>query len=349
MLNNPALLLFRSLDEDCLHFIAGTSKTNYQLSTNELDYYRVDINGHRTSQQINSLTWNAGDRVRIIKKKNYGNWYNVIGSQPTDMTYVGAQLECKFSELEPKHWLSPLPNLLPDDSFVGLIRIFNGCTTLQSVCDYLFVNMPHSNNMARLFQGCTALTTVPEHIFDGVYENMLSVAGLFQDSGITSCPSLFYEKQYPAYSSAHDIFKNSPITSVPTDFFNNLMKSGKTYTYNNCFEDTPNLESAPLKFVGGQYNPNNSAGRTQFRYVFNNSKMLQKSGIVIDLTEYSNVGINDDTDGWSIVHFWGYNNSVPNLKPCTVKVKRNSLTASTLEKKKASGDMTNTFNIQYVN
>lgn len=69
MLNNPALLLFRSLDEDCLHFIAGTGKTNFQLSTNELDYYRVDINGHRTSQQINSLTWNAGDRVRIIKKK----------------------------------------------------------------------------------------------------------------------------------------------------------------------------------------------------------------------------------------------------------------------------------------
>lgn len=28
MLNNSALLLFRSLDEDCLHFIAGTSKRN---------------------------------------------------------------------------------------------------------------------------------------------------------------------------------------------------------------------------------------------------------------------------------------------------------------------------------
>lgn len=51
--------------------------------------------------------------------------------------------------------------------------------------------------------------------------------------------------------------------------------------------------------------------------------------------------------GWSIVHFWGYN-SVPNLKPCTVKVKRNTKTASTFEKKKSSGDMTNTFNIQYV-
>lgn len=100
------------------------------------------------------------------------------------------------------------------------------------------------------------------------------------------------------------------------------MKFGTTYTYNSCFEDTPNLESAPLKFVGGQYNPNNSAGRTQFRYVFNKSKMLQKSGIVIDLTEYNNVGINDDTDGWSIEHFWGYNNSIPNVKPCTVKVKK---------------------------
>lgn len=238
MLNNPALLLFRSLDEDCLHFIAGTSKTNYQLSTNELDYYRVDINGHRTSQQINSLTWNAGDRVRIIKKKNYGNWYNVIGSQ-AEGNYTGAQLECKFPQMEPKHWLSPLPNLLPDGSFVGLIRTFNGCTTLQSVCDYLFVNMPHSNNMARLFQGCTALTTVPEHIFDGVYENMLSVNGLFKDSGITSCPSLFYENEYPNYSTAGEVFMNTPITGVPLDFFNNLMKGGKIYNINSNFYNTP--------------------------------------------------------------------------------------------------------------
>lgn len=340
MLNNPALLLFRSLDEDCLHFIAGTSKTNYQLSTNELDYYRVDINGHRTSQQINSLTWNAGDRVRIIKKKNYGNWYNVIGSQAEGMTYVGAQLECKFSELEPKHWLSPLPNLLPDGSFVGLIRIFNGCTTLQSVCDYLFVNIPHSNNMARLFQGCTALTTVPEHIFDGVYENMLSVAGLFQDSGITSCPSLFYENEYPAYSSSHEIFSNTPITSVPTDFFNNLMKLGKIYGYNNCFKDTPNLESAPLKFIGGQPNPNHSHDDFLISGLFNGSKMLTKSGVVIDFTEFPNI---NKIDG-----FWGYN-STANLKPCTVKVKRNSVTAATFAAKKSSGDMTNTFNIQYVN
>lgn len=339
MLNNPALLLFRSLDEDCLHFIAGTSKTNYQLSTNELDYYRVDINGHRTSQQINSLTWNAGDRVRIIKKKNYGNWYNVIGSQ-AEGNYTGAQLECKFPQMEPKHWLSPLPNLLPDGSFVGLIRTFNGCTTLQSVCDYLFVNMPHSNNMARLFQGCTALTTVPEHIFDGVYENMLSVNGLFKDSGITSCPSLFYENEYPNYSTAGEVFMNTPITGVPLDFFDNLMKGGKIYNINSNFYNTPNLEYAPTKFIGGQ--PNEYHGDANFLVsnLFNNSKMLTKSGIVIDLTNFDTL-----TD---CSYFWGSNNTA-NLKPCTVKIKRNTTTASTFEKKKSSGDMTNTFNIQYVN
>lgn len=340
MLNNPALLLFRSLDEDCLHFIAGTSKTNFQLSMNELDYYRVDINGHRTSQQINSLTWNAGDRVRIIKKKNYGNWYNVIGSQ-AEGNYTGAQLECKFPQMEPKHWLSPLPNLLPDEHFVGLIRTFNGCTSLQSVCDYLFVNMPHSNNMARLFQGCTSLTTVPEHIFDGVYENLLSVAGLFQDSGIQTCPSLFYENEYPAYSSAHDIFRNSPITSVPTDFFNNLMKLGKIYGYNNCFKDTINLVSAPTKFVGGQPNPAHGHEDFLISDLFNGSKMLTKSGVVIDFTEFPNIN--------KIGSFWG-NNSTANLKPCTVKVKRNTETATRFENRKTASDsiITNTFNIQYV-
>lgn len=109
------VLLFRSLDDDYLYFIAGSNKTNFQLSTNELDYYQVEINGHRTSQKLNSLTWNNGDKVRIIKKRNYGNWYNVIGSQ-AEGNYTGAQLECKFPQMEPKHWLAPLPNLLPDDS-----------------------------------------------------------------------------------------------------------------------------------------------------------------------------------------------------------------------------------------
>lgn len=193
--------------------------------------------------------------------------------------------------------------------------------------------------MARLFQGCTALTTVPEHIFDGVYENLLSVAGLFQDSGITSCPSLFYENEYPVYSSSHEIFSNTPITSVPTDFFNNLMKLGKIYGYNNCFKDTPNLESAPLKFIGGQPNPNHSHDDFLISALFNGSKMLTKSGVVIDFTEFPNI---NKIDG-----FWGYN-STANLKPCTVKVKRNSVTAATFAAKKSSGDMTNTFNIQYV-
>ena len=338
MLNNPALLLFRTKDEDCLHFIAGMSKTNFQLSTNELDYYRVDINGRRTSQQINSLTWNAGDRIRIVKKKNYGNWYNIIGSQPTDINYVGAQLECRFSELEPKHWLSPLPNLLPDEQFVGLVRTFNGCTSLQSVCDYLFVNMPHTNNLARLFQGCTSLTTVPEHIFDGVYENLLSVAGLFKDSGITSITKLLYENEYPAFSTCNDVFRNTPITSVPSDFFSNLGQ--KVFNYCYCFNSTPNLESAPTKFVGGAPNPNHSDADFKMYHLFSDSKMLTKSGVVLDFTEFDAI-----TDCGS---FWG-NNSTPGLQPCTIKVKRNTTTAATFEAKKASGDMTNTFNIQYVN
>lgn len=38
MLNNPALLLFRTKDEDRLHFIAGSAKVNYRLSSNELDF-----------------------------------------------------------------------------------------------------------------------------------------------------------------------------------------------------------------------------------------------------------------------------------------------------------------------
>lgn len=336
MLNNPTLLLFRSLDEDCLHFIAGTSKTNFQLSTNELDYYRVDINGHRTSQQINSLTWNAGDRVRIVKKKNYGNWYNVIGTQ-AEGTYVGAQLECKFSQMEPKHWLSPLPNLLPDDSFVGLIRTFNGCTTLQSVCDYLFVNMPHTNNLARLFQGCTALTTVPEHIFDGVWVNLLAISGLFKDSGITSVPKLLYEEQYPNFTSFNQVFMNTPIKIVPSDFFTNAAPT--SHTYPECFKDTHYLESTPLKFNGGAENPNISYNGATIDNMFNDSKMLTKSGVVLDFTEFLNI--------YSIAYFWG-NNSTANLKPCTVKVKRNSVTAATFAAKKSSGDMTNTFNIQYV-
>lgn len=334
------VLLFRSLDDDCLYFIAGSNKTNFQLSTNELDYYQVEINGHRTSQKLNSLTWNNGDKVRIIKKKNYGNWYNVIGTQ-AEGTYVGAQLECKFIELEPKHWLSPLPNLLPDEQFVGLIRTFYNCTTLETVCDYLFVNMPHMNNAARLFQGCTSLTTVPEHIFDGVYTNLLSVGRLFKDSGIRTCPNLFYEDQYPAYSTAHEIFDNTPIISVPLNFFDNLMKLGKIYKYDKCFSSTPNLESAPTKFIGGQYNPVHQDTTYTIAHIFNDSKILTKSGVVIDFSEFPNIT--------NIGNFWG-NNSTPNLKPCTVKVKRNTETASRFENRKtaSSSDITNTFNIQYV-
>lgn len=340
MLYDNTNFLYHAYGDEFLHFIAGSNKTGYCLSNNEVDYYRVDINKQITNQKINSLTWKYGDEIRIIKKKNYGNWYNVIGSQ-AEGNYTGAQLECKFPQMEPKHWLSPLPNLLPDEQFNGLIRSFNGCTTLETVCDYLFVNMPHSNNMARLFQGCTSLTTVPKHIFDGVYENLLSVAGLFKDSGIQTCPSLFYENQYPVYSSAHDIFSNTPITSVPTDFFNNLMKLGKIYGYNNCFKDTPNLISAPTKFVGGQPNPAHGHEDFLISDLFNGSKMLTKSGVVNDFTEFPNIN--------RIGSFWG-NNSTANLKPCTVKVKRNTETARLFENRKTASDsiITNTFNIQYV-
>lgn len=336
MLNNPALLLFRSKDEDRLHFIAGSAKANYRLSNNELDYYRVYINGRRTAQKLNSLTWNVDDRIEIVKLKDVGAWYNVLQDPDWDPAgtpdLVGAQLPIRIALLEPKHWLSPLPNFLPDEKYVGILRTFIDCTTLQSVCDYLFSNMPHTNNLARVFQGCTSLTTVPQHIFDGIWENLISPSGLFIDSGLTEVPVLFYHNSYPSCTSVNETFTGTPIKNIPLNFFDrftNLIQA--RYIYKN----TSYLESCPISFF------NNNQNLGQINELFNNSKICSKSNIVLDFSSCPNIdAIND--------FYSNPTNTSISINPCIVKVKRNTLTATTFANAKANSNFKTTFNLQYV-
>ena len=191
---------------------------------------------------------------------------------------VGAQLPIRMALLEPKHWLSPLPNFLPDEKYVGILRTFMDCTTLQSVCDYLFSNMPHTNNLARVFQGCTSLTTVPQHIFDGIWENLISPSSIFFDSGLTEVPVVFLNK------------------------------------------------NAQLEFINE---------------LFDGSKMLSKSGVVLDFSNCPAMSVLD--------YFWGNPTDTSiSITPCTVKVRRNTSTAALFADKKANSNYKSTFNLQYV-
>lgn len=336
MLNNPALLLFRTKDEDRLHFIAGSAKVNYRLSSNELDYYRVYINGRRTAQKLNSLTWNVDDRIEIVKLKDVGAWYNVLQDPDWDPAgvpdLVGAQLPIRMALLEPKHWLSPLPNFLPDEKYVGILRTFMDCTTLQSVCDYLFSNMPHTNNLARVFQGCTSLTTVPQHIFDGIWENLISPTSIFFDSGLTEVPVIFYHDSYPSCTNVNEIFRNTPIKNVPLSFFDKftqLVQARATY------KEARYLESCPVVFL------NKNTQLKSINELFDGSKMLSKSGVVLDFSNCPAMSVLD--------YFWGNPTDTSiSITPCTVKVRRNTSTAALFADKKANSSYKSTFNLQYV-
>ncbi|WP_289171321.1 hypothetical protein [uncultured Parasutterella sp.] len=335
MLNNPALLLFRSFDEDQLHFIAGTSKVNFRLSSNELDCYRVYVNGSKTTQQLNSLTWKANDRIKIVKRKGFGAWYNVLQDPDWDPEAVpdikGSQLPIKLAYLEPKHWLSPLPNFLPDEKYIGVLRTFVDCTALETVCDYLFSNMPHTNNLARVFQGCTSLKTVPEHIFDGIWENLISPSSVFVDSGLTEVPVLFYHNSYPSCINVGEMFENAPIKNVPLSFFDKFTQLERAQ---HLYSGTRYLESCPIALF---------SKNTNIKWIyrlFMGSKMLSKPGVVLDFSNCPNIE--------QIDNFWGdpADTSIP-ISPCTVKVRRSTPTAALFADKKANSSYKDTFNIQY--
>lgn len=318
--------------DEYLSFIAGSNKRNYNLSTVDSDYYVVYVNGKRTDQTVSNLTWNIDDKINIVRKRNKSNWYRILHEvdwDAGDVPLVGSQFTVQLTKLEPKHWLSPLPNLLPDDQFIGILRCFYNCTTLESVCDYLFENTPNTNNLARIFEGCTNLRTVPGNIFKGIYKNLISPTGLFANSGLETVPLLFNEATYPNCNNVNEMFMGTKVKTIPRNFFKNFTKIEKI---TRTFANTPFLESVDVVTdLASSYS------LTELVEYCNNSKVTSISGVTLDLTK---------TNTRTVQGFWG-NTSTSDfiIQPVNVKVIVGTQTASILDTLKQNASFKDTFNV----
>ena len=151
------LQLFKNLGQNMVdpnnptqyfQFIASKNGSNINLfadSSIPADTYYI-VNGERSRSPINSLSFSAGDDVKIC----YGRYYY-------------DSFSC-----DNQNYFTSITGAIPRLTTKSLMHVFNGCNALQTIPSNLFVNNPQLTNLYNCFQFCSSLTAIPDHLFDCV-------------------------------------------------------------------------------------------------------------------------------------------------------------------------------------
>lgn len=278
---------------DGYSFTMATSGTNVNLfpvltrwftraaskSTSVSDYaeqfptlnYTVYINGEKTAQAYNSLTFSANDKVKIVYNKETDVRYPYlkasgayIASVDQKLPYIAIKvddtvygltsvIDSSDTSATPSTMFSSCTNLasLPEDLFsenttiTDFSNCFKGCTSLLSanIPVTLFANNADVTSFASCFEGCTSIISIPSDLFK--YNTKVTNF----DSCFKGCTGLL-SSGIPAALFANNVdvtdFSScfngcTSLTTVPGGLF---QYNTKVTTFNGCFRGISAIEFA---------------------------------------------------------------------------------------------------------
>ena len=209
-----------------------TGITNDNISTKSKHQYQnagtydIKIKGKYESLQCPSSSEDAENYDKLKKIKQWGT----TGLKSVALFYCS-----NLNEIA-----SPTKN-----SFINLIDIYLGDTSIQSIPEDLFANCPNVTSFAGTFNYCSKLTSIPENLFANC-SNVTSFYGTFE-----YCSNL---------------------TSIPEKLFDNCENVenfwATFYGCNNLTGNAPELWKRGTNSVGNEYNGNPN-GQACFKWCTN--------------------------------------------------------------------------------
>ena len=209
-----------------------TGITNDNISTKSKHQYQnagtydIKIKGKYESLQCPSSSEDAENYDKLKKIKQWGT----TGLKSVALFYCS-----NLNEIA-----SPTKN-----SFINLIDIYLGDTSIQSIPEDLFANCPNVTNFSSTFFRCSNLTSIPENLFANC-PNVTSFQGTFEHC--------------------------SNLTSIPEKLFDNCENVenfwATFYGCNNLTGNAPELWKRGTNSVGNEYNGNPN-GQACFKWCTN--------------------------------------------------------------------------------
>ena len=194
----------------------GSNVNFFDNSTIPDDTY-YEVNGVRQESAINSLTFSAGDTVKIIYGLN------------------------KFSSFscEDKNYLQSITGgRVPTNTSNDFYYCFRRCYNLTSIPEGLFDNNPNVIEFRGSFEDCSNLTSIPEGLFDN-NPHVTAFAYCFRRcSNLTSIPEGLFDNNPNVTVFSYCFDGCSNLTSIPVDLFD---KNTAVNNFRSCFDGCSNL------------------------------------------------------------------------------------------------------------
>lgn len=285
------------LDHHELSFVASTTGENVNFfseiseTAHPASAYKVYLNDVETQQTFTSLSFTAGDVVKIVAD--------------------GVKSFPKFSAYEKdyiKEFLTPLPFVSDEDGkgYTTAESLVSLCPSLESVPSNFFENNWKFKNFRSTFNGCKGLVDIPSGLFD---KNVNTTrfdwafrfcskvknipAGLFdKTTKVTTFEYVFAECQVLREIPEGLFDKNTEVTSfdsafsgcraltsIPSGLFDNNLK---VKNFGDVFQSNTNLTSVPENLFA------NNTEVTDFSYAFSGCRNLSDQRIKIGSTKVTN-------------------------------------------------------------
>ena len=169
-----------------------------------------------------------------MRTANYDKLKKVKQWGTTGLKYVAFNYCSNLNEI-----VSPTEN-----SFINLIGIYLGYTSIQSIPEDLFANCPNVTNFSDLFFYCENLESIPVNLFANC-PNVTNFSYLFfKCENLESIPVNLFAN-CPNVTSFQGTFgRCSNLTSIPEKLFANCPNA---MSFEETFEDCSNLTSIPEK------------------------------------------------------------------------------------------------------
>lgn len=175
----PQIAFTASADGSAVNFFKNTSGFN----TSDYDVY---INGVKTSQAFNSLTFNANDKIQIKANKEV-TYFPHFSAHPVDYTQSMDYIP-SMDYIQSIDYAFPLMSIDNSTEVTNFNSCFEGCSSLTSIPNDLFKYNPNVTNFGFCFYVCKSLTSIPEDLFKYNTKATEFDYCFFQCAALTSIP-----------------------------------------------------------------------------------------------------------------------------------------------------------------
>lgn len=210
-----------------------TYSTNFNTSD-----YDVYINGNKTSQIFNSLTFNANDRIQIKANKNV-SFYPRFNAN--NKNYIRS-IDDAF----------PLMSGDNTNATTSFYKCFFECSALTSIPSNLFVNNPSIYTVELCFAGCSSLTSIPSDLFRYNINIDNATSCFSMCTSLISVPSNIFQYSPQLEYVNGCFYRCSSITSNVPELWNTHPKTKKTHKHDQTFfgcTNAANYASIPSDWI----------------------------------------------------------------------------------------------------